>query len=132
MSLETALALLQTAASEIEEESDKIAKKFLENETELDDFLDEFLLKRKLMHMRLVKAEKLSKILQRDPTLNNIPNYINAPPVNINTNYFPGISGNIPGNSPPYPLGPSTVPYPSGPIGMPMPPPPMNYFQNHY
>lgn len=135
MSLETALALLQTAASEIEEESDTIAKRFLENETELEDFLDEFLTKRRIMHMRLVKAEKLSKILQRDPTLNNIPNYINAPPVNINTNYFPGISGNIPGNmpnSPPYPLGPSTVPYPSGPIGMPMPAPPMNYFQNHY
>lgn len=133
MSLETALALLQTAASEIEEESDNIAKKFLDNEVELEDFLDQFLVNRKLMHMRLVKAEKLSKILQRDPSMNNIPNYINAPPVNINTNYFPGVPGTMP-NSPPYPIGPAPVPYPSGPIGMPMPPMPpnMNYFQNHY
>lgn len=130
MSLETALALLQTAASEIEEESDKIAKKFLADEVELDDFLDDFLTKRKLMHMRLVKAEKLSKILQRDPSLNNIPNYINAPPVNVNTNYFPGVPGNMP-NSPPYPVGSANMPYPTGPLGMPMPPA-MNYFQNHY
>lgn len=130
MSLETALALLQTAASEIEEESDKTAKKFLDNEVELDDFLEDFLIKRKLMHMRLVKAEKLSKILQRDPTLSN-PNYINAPPVNVNTNYFPGLPGNLPTNSPPYPLAPGVVPYPTGPVGMPMPPS-MNYFQNHY
>lgn len=133
MSLETALALLQTAASEIEEDSDNIAKNFLANQLEFDDFLDQFLTKRKLMHLRLVKAEKLSKILQRDPSLNNIPNYINAPPVNINTNYFPGIPGNMP-NSLPYPVGPTSLPYPSGPVGMPMPPMPpnMNYFQNHY
>lgn len=130
MSLETALALLQTAASEMEEESDSTAKKFLDNGVEIDDFIDEFLTKRKLMHMRLVKAEKLSKILQRDPSLSNIPNYINAPPVNINTNYFPGVPTNVP-NSVPYPVGPPTMPYPTGPLNMPMPPA-MNYFQNHF
>lgn len=130
MSLETALALLQTAASEIEEESDTNAKKFLDREIELDDFLDQFLVKRELMHMRLVKAEKLSKILQRDPSLSNIPNYINAPPVNINTGYFPGVPNNLP-SSVPYPIGPPAVPYPTGPLNMPMPPG-MNYFQNHY
>ncbi|KAJ8958481.1 hypothetical protein NQ318_002274 [Aromia moschata] len=127
MSLETALALLQTAASEMEEESDKIAKKFLDNELELDDFLDQFLTKRNLMHMRLVKAEKLSKILQRDPSLSNIPNYINAPPVSINTNYFPG----VPTSTVPYPIGSPAIPYPTGPLNMPMPPG-ANYFQNHY
>ncbi|CAG9831018.1 unnamed protein product [Diabrotica balteata] len=135
MSLETALALLQTAASEMEEESDKSSKKFLDGELELDDFLDDFLEKRKIMHLRLVKAEKLSKILQRDPSLNNIPNYINAPPVSINSNYFPGV--NIPGNNPsgpmpPYPIGQPAVPYPTGPLNMPMPPPIRNnYFQNY-
>lgn len=122
MSLETALALLQTAASEMEEESETIAKKFLDNEIDLDEFLEQFLAKRNLMHMRLVKAEKLSKILQRDPTLSNIPNYVNAPPVNINSSYFPGI-----------PMGhpTSSVPYPTGPLNMPMPPG-ASYFQNHY
>lgn len=130
MSLETALALLQTAASEIEEESDNTAKKFLDREIELDDFLDQFLVKRELMHMRLVKAEKLSKILQRDPSLSNVPNYINSPPVSINSNYFPGVPSNVP-SSVPYPMGPPAVPYPTGPLNMPMPPG-MNYFQNHY
>lgn len=121
MSLETTLALLQTAASEMEEESDKIAQKFLDNEVELDEFLDQFLTKRKIMHLRLVKAEKMTKILSRDPGLSNIPNYVNAPPVNINSNYFPGINPNPP----------SSVPYPVGPMAMPMPGN-MNYFQNHY
>ncbi|XP_063930188.1 vacuolar protein sorting-associated protein 37B [Zophobas morio] len=114
MSLETSLALLQTAASEMEEETDKLVKKFLDNEVELESFLEEFLSKRKIVHLRLIKAEKLSKILSRDPSLDT---YMNAPPVNINTNYFPGV---------PAPQG---VPYPIGPIGMPMPG--MNYFQNH-
>lgn len=121
MSLETALALLQTAASEMEEESETTAKKYLDNEMEIDEFLDQFLTKRKLMHLRLVKAEKLSKLLQRDPTLSNIPNYVNAPPVNINSSYFPGI-----------PMGGgANVPYPTGPLNMPMPPG-ASYFQNHY
>lgn len=120
-SLETTLALLQTAASEIEEESDAWAQKFLDSEVELDDFLDEFLTKRKLMHMRLVKAEKMAKILSRDPSLNDIPTYANPPPVNLNSNYFPSIN----------PAPASSVPYPLGPMAMPMPGS-MNYFQNHY
>lgn len=122
MSLETALALLQTAASEMEEESETVAKKFLDNELEIDEFLDQFLTRRKLMHLRLVKAEKLSKLLQRDPTLSNIPNYVNAPPVNVNSSYFPGIPMGHVGGS---------VPYPTGPLNMPMPPG-ASYFQNHY
>ncbi|RZB39986.1 Mod r and/or APG6 domain containing protein [Asbolus verrucosus] len=117
LSLETSLALLQTAASEMEEESDKLVKSFLENEVDIENFLDEFLAKRKKVHLRLIKAEKLSKILSRDPSLGNIPNYINAPPVNINTNYFPGVPN-------------PSVPYPTGPIGMPMPG--INFFQNQY
>nr|CAI5837935.1 unnamed protein product [Callosobruchus analis] len=125
MSLETALALLQTAASEMEVESDKTAQKFLDSDTDLDDFLEQFLVKRKLMHTRLVKAEKLSKLLQRDPSLSNIPNYINSPPLNINTNYIPG----VPPVSPPSVH--QGVPYPTGPFNMPMPPA-MSYFQNHY
>ncbi|KAF5306558.1 hypothetical protein FQR65_LT07285 [Abscondita terminalis] len=119
MSLETALALLQTAASEIEEDSDNVVSKFLSNDLELDDFLEDFLNKRKIMHTRLVKAEKMAKILSRDPALNNIPNYVNAPPVNINRDYFPSIN-------------PATnLPYPVGDISMPMPGN-INYFQNHY
>ncbi|KAF5287038.1 hypothetical protein FQA39_LY16152 [Lamprigera yunnana] len=118
MSLETALALLQTAASEIEEESDNIAQKFLDNDLDLDEFLEQFLFKRKLMHTRLIKAEKMAKILSRSP-IANVPNYVNAPPVNINRDYFPTTN-------------PATnLPYPMGDIGMPMPGN-INYFQKHY
>uniref|UniRef100_A0A1Y1LPZ6 VPS37 C-terminal domain-containing protein n=1 Tax=Photinus pyralis TaxID=7054 RepID=A0A1Y1LPZ6_PHOPY len=121
MSLETALALLQTAASETEEESDKLTSQFLSNEIELDQFLEEFIEKRIVMHTRLIKAEKMAKILSSDPILNNVPSYVNAPPVNINSNYFPGINPNSAPN----------VPYPIGGISMPMPGN-INYFQNHY
>ncbi|XP_050302229.1 vacuolar protein sorting-associated protein 37B [Anthonomus grandis grandis] len=122
MSIETALALLRTAASEMEEDSDNCAKKFLDGEAELESFLDEFQIKRKLMHMRLVKADKLSKILQRgDPSLGqSVPNYINAPPMALNRDYFPGVPV-----SPPM----GGVPYPVGPINMPLPGS-ANYFQN--
>lgn len=109
----------------MEEESDNIAKKFLDGDTDLDEYLGRFLTTRKLMHMRLVKAEKLAKILSRDPQLNNVPTYINAPPVNINTNYFPG----IPNPLNPNPIANNPVPYPTGPLNMPMP---SSYFQNHY
>lgn len=93
-------------------------KRFLDNEVEIEEFLEEFLTKREQVHLRLIKAEKLSKILSRDPTGGAVPNYINAPPVNINSNYFPGVPQT------------QNVPYPTGPIGMPMPG--MNFYQNPY
>lgn len=106
----------------MEDESDQIAKKFVNNDIPVDDFLDQFLDRRKIVHTRLVKAEKLSKLLSVNPALNNIPNYISAPLVNINSGYFPGIPNTQ--TSP-------SVPYPTGPLNMPMPPP-VNYFQKHY
>ncbi|XP_017774433.1 PREDICTED: vacuolar protein sorting-associated protein 37B [Nicrophorus vespilloides] len=118
MSTETALALLQTAASEMEEESDDLAKSFLDSDKDLDSFLDVFLVKRKVMHMRLVKAEKMAKLISQDGFYGQT-NYINAPPMNINSNYFPGVPS----------VAPNAVPYPSGPINMPMPD--MKFFQNY-
>lgn len=110
MSTETALALLQTAAAEMEEESDKIASKFLDGSLDIEDFLQQFTETRKLMHLRKVKADKMSELITQRPLINHVPNYINAPPVSINTNYFP----NMPSNN--------AVPYPAYPnIGMPMP-----------
>ncbi|EFA04908.1 vacuolar protein sorting-associated protein 37C [Tribolium castaneum] len=116
LSLETSLALLQTAASEMEEKSDKLVKSFLENEIDLENFLDEFLTKRRQVHLRLIKAEQLSKIISRGP-MGGTSNYVNAPAIPINSNYFPGVPS-------------QNVPYPTGPIGMPMPG--LNYFQNHF
>lgn len=114
------LALLQTAASEIEEQSDKMAEKFLSGEVDLDDFIDQFLAARKSMHLRHVKAEKMTKLLERDPILGG-SNYMNLPPMGMNTNYYPQIPQN---------RLPPAVPYPMGPLNMPMPG--INYSANHY
>lgn len=125
MSLETTLALLQTAASESEEQSETIANKFLDGDIELDDFLTQFLTMRQLMHIRLVKAEKMTKIVSQDLNFSSGPNYINAPPVAINSNYFPSIPTTYQNNP-----SANSVPYPTGPLNMPMPGG-MNYFQYH-
>ncbi|GJQ81241.1 hypothetical protein Trydic_g20460 [Trypoxylus dichotomus] len=125
MSLETVLALLQTAASEMEEESEKTVKKLLDNDFEIDDFLDEFLAKRKVVHLRLLKAEKMAKLISRDPVLGS--NYMNTPPMGLNTNYFPGYPPNPVSSSVPYPINP--MPYPVGEFRMPMPRIP--YYQNN-
>ncbi|XP_015111156.2 thioredoxin domain-containing protein 9 isoform X2 [Diachasma alloeum] len=66
-SVESALELLQAAAAEIEEESEKIAEKFLSGDTEVDEFLDQFLTRRKIMHLRKVKVDKMRE-LKRKPT----------------------------------------------------------------
>lgn len=118
MSSETALALLQTAAAEMEEESEKIASKFLEGSFDVDEFLQQFAETRKIMHLRKVKADKMSELISRRPLINHVPTYINAPPVSINTNYFP----NMPSTNP--------TPYPAYPnIGMPVP---NSYFPNNF
>nr|XP_022905484.1 vacuolar protein sorting-associated protein 37B [Onthophagus taurus] len=119
VSLETALALLQTAASELEEDSENTTQSFLNGDIDLEQFLDQFLTKRKLLHLRQLKAEKMIKIISRDPLGGS--NYANTPPMAINTNYFPGIPQN---------LNPNSVPYPTGGFYMPMPH--SNFYPNNY
>jgi len=63
-SLDTTLALLQTAAAQAEEESEKIAEAFVNGETPADIFLVEFKAKRQLAHMRKLKAEKLYELMR--------------------------------------------------------------------
>lgn len=58
-SLDTTLALLQTAAAEAEEESERCAESFLSGDLPLEQFLSNFLDKRKIAHMRRIKTEKL-------------------------------------------------------------------------
>lgn len=103
---ETALALLQAAAAEMEEESDKIADQFNEKEIPVEEFLEKFLETRKTMHLRKFKAEKMSELMRnsRQPNSNNSYNP---------ASFFPQP------NMPPYPTG-GGVPYPTGPT-MPMP-----------
>lgn len=105
---ETALALLQAAAAEAEENSEAINTKFLEKEIPIDEFLEQFMTSRKLMHLRKLKTEKMMELMRQQR---------NRP-----------ISSNIGGGSGvPYPPsnfygpGPGAVPYPTGPLQMPMP-----------
>ncbi|XP_012530289.1 vacuolar protein sorting-associated protein 37B [Monomorium pharaonis] len=99
MTVDTALDLLQAAAAEIEEESEGIAEKFLAGDIEVDEFLDQFLSRRKLMHLRKVKVDKLRELIRKGHS-NSTPGY--------------PIASNFPGLAP-------SIPYPTGPVAMPMP-----------
>ncbi|XP_027314806.1 vacuolar protein sorting-associated protein 37C [Anas platyrhynchos] len=59
------LDLLQVESQKIEEESEKMAEKFLEGEVALESFLEQFSVMRKLAHLRRVRVEKLQEILRK-------------------------------------------------------------------
>lgn len=99
MSQDTALALLQTAAAESEEESEGIVKQFMDKEINVDNFLEVFQATRKTMHLRKLKADKMSELMRNT----------SAPAT--------GGFGGYPG----YPPVTGSVPYPTGPMPMPMP-----------
>ncbi|KAG8179980.1 hypothetical protein JTE90_016353 [Oedothorax gibbosus] len=73
MSLDTTLALLQAAAAEAEEESEAFSENFLSGEMQIEAFLDSYLDKRKLTHLRRVKAEKMAELLRNSPLPSSTP-----------------------------------------------------------
>ncbi|NWU89193.1 VP37C protein, partial [Upupa epops] len=62
---QTLLELLQVESQKIEEESEKMAEKFLEGAVPLDSFLESFAVMRKLSHLRRVRVEKLQEIVRK-------------------------------------------------------------------
>lgn len=68
-SLETLLALLQAEGAKIEEETENMAESFLEGGVQQDSFIDEYLSKRKLAHLRRVKIEKLQEMVLKGQRL---------------------------------------------------------------
>lgn len=62
---DTALALLQTAAAECEERSEEMATKFQNKELTIDEYLEQFMMERKLMHVRKLKIEKMIEIMRK-------------------------------------------------------------------
>ena len=82
----------------------KLAEKFLGGDIEVDEFLDQFLSKRKVMHMRKVKVDKMRELMKKPSNRSSNPVY-------------PLLPSNFPGMSP-------AVPYPTGLVSMPMPVPP--------
>lgn len=98
---DTALALLQTAAAESEENSENIVKQLMDKELLIDAFLETFLISRKTMHLRKLKADKMSELVKRNKQGSGITQPY--------TGFYPPPSG-------------GQVPYPMGPImGMPLP-----------
>lgn len=77
------MALLQAKAAECEDSSDVIAAKFQDKEMLIDEYLEQFMTVRKAMHLRKLKAEKMSEILRIDS-----PKLIGMP---INTTHAPGL-----------------------------------------
>lgn len=76
---ESQLSLVQMAAQEMEEESEALAESFLSGSNEIEDFLGRFIQKRKLMHLRKVKADKMKEIMNEK--LNRRVNaYLQCPP----------------------------------------------------
>ncbi|XP_050537234.1 vacuolar protein sorting-associated protein 37B [Daktulosphaira vitifoliae] len=121
---ETILALLQTAACETEEESDKMAEKFLSGDIELDGFLEDFVNQRKNMHLRKAKSDKMAELLRRRnssyrSSIENVTNKIIGYPQ-------PGYSQQ------PYFQPNNSVPYPSMPVNMPMPMPGNPFINKHF
>ncbi|KAG9487674.1 vacuolar protein sorting-associated protein 37B [Eleutherodactylus coqui] len=68
-SLETLLALLQAEGAKIEEETENMAENFLDGGIQMDSFIDEYLSKRKLAHLRRVKIEKLQEMVLKGQRL---------------------------------------------------------------
>uniref|UniRef100_A0A182SH27 VPS37 C-terminal domain-containing protein n=1 Tax=Anopheles maculatus TaxID=74869 RepID=A0A182SH27_9DIPT len=119
---ETVLALLQTAAAESEEESEKIVKQLLDSELTVDAYVEQFMHCRKLMHSRKLNAEKMTELLRS--------NRHNTTSQRFDAGYgpasmpYPSSESALPGGfyMPPGMAAPSTaVPYPMGPPSMPMP-----------
>ncbi|XP_077149286.1 vacuolar protein sorting-associated protein 37B [Ranitomeya variabilis] len=87
-SLETLLALLQAEGAKIEEETENMAENFLDGGIQMDSFIDEYLSKRKLAHLRRVKIEKLQEMVLKGQRLPQVsmppqsrpPEVIQAPP----------------------------------------------------
>ncbi|NXN95058.1 VP37C protein, partial [Rhinopomastus cyanomelas] len=107
---QTLLDLLQVESQKIEEESEKMAEKFLEGEVPLEAFLESFAAVRKLSHLRRVRVEKLQEIVRKweapqEPTGDSQQPPPPPPP--------PAVPGPI--------EAPSLQPFPSGASSFPLP-----------
>ncbi|XP_026488948.2 vacuolar protein sorting-associated protein 37B [Vanessa tameamea] len=113
ISPDTTLALLQTASSEAEEQSENIAQDFLAGKIDVDKFLEDFEPNRKIMHLRKFKSEKMSELLR----IGGQSSYGNG----ISKPFLPYPSYGNPQQIP-------NIPYPVGPLNMPMP----GMYGNHF
>ncbi|XP_008470483.1 vacuolar protein sorting-associated protein 37C isoform X2 [Diaphorina citri] len=113
VSTDTVLALLQTAASEIEEESEKVPEEFLNGTIDVDKFLETFTPKRILMHLRRIKADKMAEMLTKRNSFGS--------PTHNGVGGHNGGSSSFGGMYPPVPVPPMGPGYPVSGGGMPLP-----------
>lgn len=71
-SLETTLAVVIAATTSAEEESEGLAKLFLDSKMDFEIFLREYLERRKLAHMRRIKADRLRQQTNESWTSSNM------------------------------------------------------------
>ena len=133
---DTAIGLLQSATLQAEEESEQLADKFLDRALDVDIFVEEFQQRRKLAHLRKVKADKMKELVSKQRhSVQQVGNHVNRPappPPTYNTNQqhlnssplppypMPSVAGNLPypifppNNAPnmPYPIFPNSNMYP--------------------
>jgi len=122
VTLETAIALLQTAAVQAEEESEALANNFLDQNLDVETFVDEFQHIKKLAHLRRVKSDKIKELAAKKHSAATTSPMRTAPPI---PGYFqqpvPNVSSGNPSgvfpSSLPYPIFPpnqpqSSMPYP--------------------
>lgn len=135
ISLDTAIGLLQSATLQAEEESEQLAEKFLERALDVDTFVEEFQQRRKMTHLRKVKADKMKELVAKQKHsaqqfgVSNParpapppPSYANQPFSNNPLPPYPihNTAGNLPypifppNNAPnmPYPMYPNSNMYP--------------------
>lgn len=92
----------------------EISERLLDGEIKLDAFLDQYFNRRKLMHMRKAKIEKMSEMISRRILYNKAAQITPRITTITQTN----VKGTYPPN---YSSAPVSVPYPLEPMNMPMP-----------
>ena len=143
VNVETAMVMLQSSAQQSEEECDLIVEKFMDGTLDVDTFIEEFQLKRKVANLRKIKADKIKELASKQksqlsnataitrpaPAPPSMPYFSSPPSMSSPQSHHPlPYPNNAPSTSLPYPLyspnqGHSpALPYPMYPQGGMYPP----------
>ncbi|XP_041456455.1 vacuolar protein sorting-associated protein 37B-like isoform X2 [Lytechinus variegatus] len=69
-SLDAAKVMLETSATKTEEESEEIAEEFLNGNLPLSDFVEQFIQRRSMAHIRRIKSDKMQELLRNSSSTN--------------------------------------------------------------
>ncbi|XP_797017.2 vacuolar protein sorting-associated protein 37B isoform X2 [Strongylocentrotus purpuratus] len=77
-SLDAAKVMLETSATKTEEESEEIAEEFLNGNLPISDFVEQFMQRRMMAHVRRIKSDKMQELL-RKPSYPALPQNVDIP-----------------------------------------------------